>query len=79
MLRAELGPLGGKYYGTEIELYENDCFLTTLTIWVMGDGSPSEREIELWAPDEFEACDSHYESALGYKVCKLIVDAINNA
>lgn len=78
---AKLEPLGGKYYGSHITLQgpdEHDRDL--IEVWVSGDHDPSERELEGWDEDEYgpyEICDSHYETAFGYEVCKIIVDAIN--
>lgn len=72
-LRAELEPLDGrKYYGSRIVLRdEKGDGSDAIEVWVMGDYTPSERELE--------ACDSHFESALGYEICQLIVEAINGA
>ena len=82
-MRAELKPLDGrKYYGSEITLCDAKTgqHLETLTIWVMGDFAPSERELADWDEEEYgpwEGDSSHYESKLGYEICKLIVRSIN--
>lgn len=81
-ITAELLPLKGKYYGSHIQLRDergND--LDCIEIWAFGgDYTPSEREIEGWDESEYgpyEVCDSHFESAFGYRICQLIVKAIN--
>ena len=74
-LKARLEPLKGKYYGSTITLYDDNGDITEFEIWVMGDYTPSEREL---ADDpEFEVCDSHFESKAGYELCQTIVKAIN--
>lgn len=81
-VRAELLPLKGKYYGSEIALYDAEGDHTdTIQVWVFGnDYTPSERELEGWDEEEYgpyEVCDSHFESRLGYEICQRIVKAIN--
>ena len=80
-LKAELLPLEGKYYGSRIALRSDDGQVDDqIEIWIMGDYTPSERELEGWDEEEYgpyEVCDTHFESALGYEVCKFIVAAIN--
>ena len=80
-LRAELLPLTGKYYGSRIALKNEDGRIDDqIVIWIMGDCTPSERELAGHDEAEYgpyEVCDSHFESTLGYEVCKLIVEAIN--
>lgn len=66
-----VGPLHGKYYGTDV-LDANGN--TICTIW-LPEGIPSERE-EDWLREEGPS-DSHYESQLCYDACKLIVEAVN--
>lgn len=80
-LKAELLPLEGKYYGSRIALRSDDGRVDDqVVIWIMGDYTPSERELEGWDEEEhgpYEVSDSHFESALGYAICLQIVAAIN--
>lgn len=80
--KAELEPLRGKYYGSHVKLTGPNGESDLIEVWVMGDHEPSERELADWDEGEygpFEISDSHYETAFGYEVCKLIVEAINGA
>lgn len=45
-IKAELLPLSGKYYGTEIHLKNEDGSQAEFIVWVnrISDGKPSERE-----------------------------------
>jgi len=43
-MQATLKPLNGKYYGTEVELVFGGES-TTITIYLRGDGTPSDREL----------------------------------
>jgi hypothetical protein len=81
-LRAEIEPLDGrKYYGSSVALKDaSGETKDAVVVWVMGDYTPSERELEAWDEEEYgpyEVCDSHFESALGYEICQAIVKAIN--
>jgi hypothetical protein len=79
LLSAQILPLGSKYYGTKIEI-DTPHGKTWVEVWHMGDYKPSKRELALLEPgEEFEGCDSHYESADGYRLAKIICDAINAA
>lgn len=79
-MKAQIEPLDGKYYGTTIIVdHPNDY--VHMTLWFMGDGYPSERELggdtyEFWK-DMGDGCDSHYESKDCYEFCKKLVEAIN--
>jgi len=79
-MNAKIQPLKGKYYGTTIELDGGEL----IEVWIMGDWTPSARQLEYWgmtlqeAQDDGMMCDSHYESADCYKLVERIVKAINN-
>ena len=76
-----------KYYGTRVEWGDG-----TLTIWHMGDGEPSDRQLECWNltrlawdakvtlecgdPCSELACDSHYETRDGYALAVRVAKAI---
>jgi len=48
-MKAKIAQLEGKYYGTYIEVFDNeDNLLTTLEVWYMGDHEPSIRQLEEW-------------------------------
>lgn len=92
-MKAELKPLVGKYYGTEVEISSTDKAFGGghVTIWVAGNYEPSEREIvglqehhelEGYDPptqEDFDeiACDSHYETQTSYEIACKLVAAIN--
>jgi hypothetical protein len=83
-MKAELKPLDGKYYGTEVSITSDDnkgFGEGLIQIWVMGNWEPSRRELEGYPDeygDEFEICDSHYETETGLKIAELLVEAIND-
>jgi len=78
---AHIQPLEGKYYGTIVELHDG----ARIEIWIMdGHGiTPSKRQLEKWdmtleeAKDDDMMCDSHFESARGYGIAEILVDALN--
>jgi len=89
-MKAEIKDLGKKYYGTEVEiLSEGGISQGLLSIWVMGDYQPSEREVKLAReslemPTEPEKevledwlGDSHYETKLSYALAKYLADGVN--
>ncbi len=86
-MKAELKPLGRKYYGTIIELEHKSGKTSQICVWI-DDYSyvrePSEREIKATGFKTLkealaDGCefDTHSESEVGYEVAKIIVDAIN--
>jgi hypothetical protein len=78
-ITAEILPLEGKYYGTDIRILENHQPIGSFEIWVNGlNGEgylPSVRESippnEIW--------DDHFESNLSYSLAKCFVEAVNSA
>lgn len=81
-IEAEIIPLGGKYYGTDIRLETDDGREAYITVWVnkVSDYKPSERELEGWDEERdgpYEICDDHYETKTGFEISKCIVEAIN--
>jgi hypothetical protein len=82
-LVAELVPLGGKYYGTEIVLINDETNTKAyFQVWIneISDYRPSERELRGWDEQEngpYEICDNHYETDTAYKVCLAIEKALN--
>lgn len=96
-MRAQLGPLEGKYYGTKVVIEDETNFSGGwVMIWIMGDYEPSRRELEgyelqedgRWTItvedegetyiDEYEICDSHYETKDALRIAELLVEAVNN-
>lgn len=86
-MKAKLQPLSGKYYGSIIELTHKSGTVSKINIWV-DDYScrrkPSIRQIKAEGYKTLsealgDGCefDTHSESAVGYAVAKIIVDAIN--
>ena len=57
-MRARLLPLEGKYYGTKIEIIDDDGFDFEIELWNPGNFEPSDRElrgcctIEQWRNNE---------------------------
>jgi hypothetical protein len=79
-MKATILPLDGKYYGTKVQIDFGNEDKTWVEVWYMGDYKPSARELALLHPgEEFEGCDTHYETADGYRIAKIICDAINQA
>lgn len=90
-MKAELLPLTGKYYGTEIRLTDDAGGASTLRIWHQADPEPSERELKsleddgpylLTQEERDEAyrdlvSGGHYESATSLRVARIIVDALS--
>jgi len=58
-VKAEILPLKGKYYGTEIVITDDYGFRYCITLWNDGNFEPSDRElagictIEQWRNNEF--------------------------
>lgn len=48
IMKAELMPLDGKYYGTEIKLTFDDGHEETIKLWDSGSFVPSDRELNEW-------------------------------
>lgn len=75
-MKAEIKPLHGKYYGTEIKLENGE----RIVVWLRGDGKPSRRELEgityEEAVEDDYFCDSHYETEFCLSVCEAIVKAL---
>lgn len=77
---AKLLKLEGKYYGSVIELLDE----SKIIVWVNDNNwsTPSPRQIEMWGMTLEEAkendmmCDSHFESARGYKITSAIADML---
>lgn len=71
-----IAPLKGKYYGTDVIDANGD---DVCRIWVMGDYTPSPRELEqLGGIDPVDYfCDTHFESMASYSIASLIVYEAN--
>jgi hypothetical protein len=74
-----------KYYGTHVPFTIRGDE-SSVTVWVMGDYEPSERQLAQWECASWEharecdmTCDSHYESAAGYEIAKVIHAALVKA
>lgn len=84
-MKAELLPLKGKYYGTIVEITDEETgYQEEVRVWYMGNYKPSHRELDDWAKswsgrdgDPWEACDSHFESEQGLEIAERLVKAIN--
>lgn len=77
----EVRPLGGKYYGTRVDIGH-----TTVTVWDhTGNSRPSDRELEDYGIADWDAatreqrfditCDSHYETQEDYDLARLLAAA----
>lgn len=91
-IHAELKPLSGKYYGSEIALTNENGGEALIQVWIngVGDNIPSERELGdhyhqndqgQWIDEHgygYEICNDHYESQIALQVSQAIVDAINS-
>jgi hypothetical protein len=80
--KAKILPLDGKYYGTEIKVETHDDSFD-ITVWWMGDFTPSDRELKQcgmsldeWHENDM-GCDSHFESSDGLEVAEIITKALN--
>jgi len=84
-MKAELKPLDGKYYGTEVAITRDgddnrDFGEGLIQIWVVGNYEPSRRELDDWDTDELELLsDSHYETETSLEIAELLVKAVNKA
>jgi hypothetical protein len=82
---AKVLPLKGKYYGTIVELIDEEGRKSEIKIWIDDpDYSPSDRQLEDYgfankeeAHDDGFPCDCHYESQRGYWIANCIASAIN--
>jgi len=74
-MMAELQPLNGKYYGTFIN-YKGG----TIKLWIDDGSAPSQRYLK-WgrysSREDFERCDSHYETLTTYQTAIKILEALN--
>ena len=76
-MKAKILPLEGKYYGTIVEITYKG-YKYQIELWGDADFEPSERELAKWGgKDDFEICDSHFESKITYELAKLLVNLIN--
>lgn len=89
VVRAELKPLSGKYYGTYVELFnkENQS-LGEVKFWLSPPAygkeyvSPREKEqaINDWDDEWYLDWDwTHSENLLTYEVAMIFVNAVNNS
>jgi hypothetical protein len=86
-MTATIGDLNGKYYGTPILITLDDGTKAEIEVWIHnGKCEASKRYLEDCGCKTTEEacreefiCDRHYESAICYKICTLIVNAINKA
>ena len=85
-MKAKLRPLRGKYYGTEIEITDDNGFEYEINLWNCGNFRPSPRELASWGDfgtsekywkENDGACDGHFESLSSYNVAKRIIMLIN--
>jgi len=92
-IKAEIMPNDRKYYGTEIQLTNEEGKTASFVVWVnsISDYVPSEREIDFVGEDgkfywrdehdnsvwEYEICDDHYETQTALNICNKIVEALN--
>ena len=87
-MKAYIKDLKGKYYGTEVVVYNDSSAVeSTIKIWTGLDYEPSERELKICRDCNSEykygnpcrECfsDSHHESRMDYELSKVICEAIN--
>ena len=81
-MNAELLPLDGKYYGTQVLLKDgkNVC---NIPIWFSQHSKPSKRQLEAWdnlTDEELSdlISDAHFETQENLKIAEIIVNAINS-
>lgn len=89
VVRAELKPLSGKYYGTYVELFDkDDNSLGEVKFWFPTREygkeyvSPREKEHVIKDCDDEWYLDwdwTHSENLLTYEVAMLFVNAVNNS
>lgn len=89
VVRAELKPLSGKYYGTYVELFDKDNnSLGEVKFWLPAGKygeeyvSPREKEhmIKDWDDEWYLDWDwTHSENLFTYQVAMLFVNAVNNS
>lgn len=86
-MKAELKPLLGKYYGSQIAITLDDGSKSEIEVWIHDKSyTPSKRELEggghktveeARADDYF--CDQHFESDVCHEICVRIVNALNTS
>ena len=74
-----------KYYGTSVP-FTIRGEQSSVTVWVMADYEPSDRQLKQWGEKTWEdasandlTSDSHYESAASYEIAKIIHGALVEA
>lgn len=82
-MKAEVLPLRGKYYGTEVLIHLDDGS-EWKTLFYVNRGLPSRREYEQCvgcSECEGDSCDmidySHYESEMSLKLAEIFAEAVN--
>lgn len=73
-MKAELAPLEGKYYGTEVRILptdEKEFSEGHLLIWVAGNHKPSERELEGYElkDGKWQLYDKELDEWFEYEIC----------
>jgi hypothetical protein len=85
-MKAELKPLQGKYYGSQITIIQEDGSKNEINVWIHDKRLiPSQRELERGGyKNNKEACeddhliDTHFESDIGHKIYLKIIDTLNS-
>ena len=72
-MKAKILPLKGKYYGTEIEVVDDNGLKFGFTLWNSSSWTPSSREDY----EDDELCDTHFESKETYELAQKIVNFLN--
>lgn len=78
LIKAKVLPLRGKYYGTEVEVFEDGVSAGTFRIWLGGSSGPSDRELDLAEGDMSSVDYSHYENCLSLIVAQTIEAAFTS-
>lgn len=78
LIKAKVLPLRGKYYGTEVEVFEDGISAGTFRIWLTGGSGPSDRELDLAEGDISSVDFSHYENCLSLAVAEYVAIALSN-
>jgi len=85
-MKATILPLANKYYGTIIQLQEDDA-VAEIKVWthLMNSTKPSRRQMKSWgvktlkeAQEQDFLCDTHYETDFDYKLAKAMLQGIIN-
>jgi len=78
-MKAELLPLSGKYYGTEIKITDDYGYEYKIELWNSGNDTPSVRELDGDSIENYVVYDNHFENKNTYELACKIVNLINKS